>query len=307
MASCNLIMHLLQPGDHMLASDDLYGGSTAYLLDIAKNNGGIHVDAIDMRDLKAVENGFKSNTKLLWLETPTNPTLKVCDIEAITKFCKAKKVICVVDNTFLSPYLQNPLDLGADIVTHSCTKYIGGHSDIIMGAVITSQDDIYKKLKTASILIGCCPGPFDCYLATRGIKTLGLRVKRSSKNAMKLAEFLEKHPKVEQVIYPGLKSHPGYELMKKQARGCGGIITIKVKGTQDNIGKFYKALALFGHGVSLGGVESLVSLPTMVTHKLVPPEIRAKLGITDNMVRLSIGIEDFEDLKNDLNHAMECL
>ncbi len=305
MAACNLVCHLLQPGDHVIVSDDLYGGTTAYFLDVAKNTGGLHVDALDLRDVKTLQEAFKPNTKLLWLETPTNPTLKVLDVEAIAKLCKEHSTILVVDNTFLSPYLQNPLELGADIVTHSCTKYISGHSDLIMGAVLTSKEDLYKKLKMAAILIGCCPSPFDSYLALRGIKTLGLRVERCQQTALKVAQFLETHPKVEKVIYPGLKSHPDYELMKKQAKGSGGIVTFKLRGTKDSAIRFYENVVLFGHAVSLGGVESLISLPVMVTHKLVPPEIRAKLGITDNMVRLSIGVEDYEDLKNDISSALE--
>jgi len=304
MAACNLVTHLLKPGDHIIVSDDLYGGSTAYFLTCAKKNYGLQVDAIDLQDLDVLESTFKPNTKLLWLETPTNPTLKVLDIEAIARICKKKGVICVADNTFLSPYLQNPLSLGADIVTHSCTKFIGGHSDLIMGAVLTSDDKLYDALKTASILTGGCPGPFDSYLATRGLKTLSLRMARCQENALKLAEFLERHPKVEKVIYPGLKSHPGYELLKRQARGSGGVLTIILKGTPEGANKFYENLTLFGRAVSLGGIESLVSLPVMVTHKLVPPDIRAKLGITDTMVRLSVGIEDFKDLKRDVENAL---
>lgn len=305
MAACNLVAHLLKPGDSIIVSDDLYGGSTSFFLTVAKDNYGLKVDAIDLRDLKLLESTFKPDTKLLWLESPTNPTLKVLDIKTIAKLCKDRGIICVVDNTFMSPYLQSPFELGATIVTHSCTKFIGGHSDLIMGAVLTSDDAIYKKLKDASILVGGCPSPFDCFLATRGLKTLALRVSRCQETAIKLAEFLEAHPKVEKVIYPGLKSHPGYELLKQQARGSGALITIILKGTTEGANKFYENLILFGHAVSLGGVESLVSLPVMVTHRPVPPETRAKLGITDTMVRLSVGVEDFEDLKKDLNQALE--
>lgn len=301
------MFHLLQPGDGVISSDDLYGGTTAFLLDVAKNNGGLKVDMLDARDLTKFEAAFKSNTKLVWIETPTNPTLKVLDIQSISRICKAKGATLVVDNTFLSPYLQNPLDLGADIVVHSCTKYIGGHSDLIMGAMITSNEEIYKTLKKVSIMIGCCPGPFDCFLASRGIKTLGLRVERCQENALKLAQFLETHPKVEKVIYPVLKSHPQHDLFMKQARGGGAIVTIKIKGTPEKVNEFYKILTLFGHGVSLGGVESLVSIPVMVTHKAVPAEMKAKLGITDNMVRLSVGVENYEDLRDDLQNALEAV
>lgn len=307
MATCDLVSHLLKPGDHVIVSDDLYGGVTGFFMTIAKDNLGLQVDAIDLRDLKTLQATFKSNTKLLWLETPTNPTLKVLDLKAIAKFCKEREVTFVVDNTFMTPYLQNPLKLGADIVVHSCTKFIGGHSDLIMGAIITSDDTIYARLKAASIFVGGCPSPFDCFLAMRGLKTLALRVERAQENAMKLATFLESHPRVETVIYPGLKSHPGHELTKKQAQGFGSLITITIKGTAEDANKFYENLVLFGHAVSLGGVESLVSLPVMVTHKGVPRETREKLGITETMVRLSVGIEDYEDLKNDINHALERL
>lgn len=307
MAACDLVCRLMKPGDHIIVSDDLYGGCTGYFLNIAKDNGGLNVDAIDLRDLKVIEATFKSNTKLVWVETPTNPTLKIIDIEGISKLCKAHNAILAVDNTFMTPFLQSPLKLGADIVIHSCTKYIGGHSDIIMGAVLTSDDKIYEVLRKAATFTGGCPGPFDCYLATRGLKTLGLRVSRSQESAMKLAELLENHPKVEKVLYPGLKSHPGYELSKKQTRGTGSMISVFIKGGSKAANTFYNNLVLFGHAVSLGGVESLVSLPVMVTHKPVPPEIREKLGITDNMVRLSVGIEDYEDLKNDITHALDSI
>jgi cystathionine gamma-lyase len=304
MGAVSVVYHYLKPGDHIVTSDDLYGGTTNYLLDLGTENEGVNVDMVDLRDVKNLVLAINEKTKMVWIESPTNPTLKIVDIIEIAKICKEKKVILVVDNTFFTPYLQNPIELGADIVIHSCTKYIGGHSDLIMGAVITSNDDIYKKLKKNSASLGCCPGPFDCFLASRGIKTLALRVERCQQTALKLAEILNKHPKIDQVLYPGLPTHPGYELNKKQARGFGGMITIKLKdATKAN--DFYKKLTLFGHAVSLGSVESLVTIPTMVTHKAVPVAAREKLGITDSMVRLSIGVEEFEDLRDDLLHALD--
>jgi cystathionine gamma-lyase len=304
MGAVSVVYHYLKPGDHIVTSDDLYGGTTNYLLDLGTENEGVNVDMVDLRDVKNLVLAINEKTKMVWIESPTNPTLKIVDIIEIAKICKEKKVILVVDNTFFTPYLQNPIELGADIVIHSCTKYIGGHSDLIMGAVITSNDDIYKKLKKNSASLGCCPGPFDCFLASRGIKTLALRVERCQQTALKLAEILNKHPKIDQVLYPGLPTHPGYELNKKQARGFGGMITIKLKdATKAN--DFYKKLTLFGHAVSLGSVESLVTIPTMVTHKAVPLATREKLGLTDSMVRLSIGVEEFEDLRDDLLHALD--
>eukprot|EP00830_Metopus_es_P007586 TRINITY_DN1720_c0_g1_i4.p1 TRINITY_DN1720_c0_g1~~TRINITY_DN1720_c0_g1_i4.p1 ORF type:complete len:401 (+),score=78.94 TRINITY_DN1720_c0_g1_i4:77-1279(+) len=307
MGAVSIICHLIKPGEHIIGNDDLYGGTSVYLKEIAVVKEGIQLDCIDLRDLKAFEAAIKPNTKMVFCETPTNPTLRVLDLVGIAKICKAKKIIMVVDNTFCSPIMQKPLELGADIVMHSCTKYIGGHSDLIMGVVVTSNDELHKQMKAVSNLLGCCPGPFDCYLASRGLKTLPLRVHRSCETAMKLAEVLAKHPKVDVCIYPGLTSHPGHELMKAQAKGFGGIITMNIKGDTAKANLFYKSLSLFGHAVSLGGVESLVSIPAMITHKGVPADVRAKLGILEGTVRLSIGIEDFEDLRDDLLHALDAI
>jgi cystathionine gamma-lyase/cystathionine beta-lyase len=224
MGAVSVVYHYLKPGDHIVTSDDLYGGTTNYLLDLGTDYEGVKVDMVDLRDVKNLVPAINEKTKMVWIESPTNPTLKIVDIIEIAKICKEKKLILVVDNTFFTPYLQNPIELGADIVIHSCTKYIGGHSDLIMGCVITSNDDIYKRLKKTAASLGCCPGPFDCFLASRGIKTLALRVERCQQTAFKLAEILNKHPKIDQVLYPGLPTHPGYELNKKQARGFGGMI-----------------------------------------------------------------------------------
>jgi cystathionine beta-lyase/cystathionine gamma-synthase len=305
MAAFMLIIHLVKSGDNVIANEDLYGGTTNYLLDPLKEEN-VTVSSIDLRDLKALENAIKPNTKLVVAESPTNPTLKVLDLPAISKVCKAHKILLAVDNTFMSPCLQNPLELGADIVMHSCTKYIGGHSDLIMGAVITSNEDLFKKMKKISNLMGGCPSPYDCFLASRALKTLKLRVEQGQKNALGLAEILSKHPKVVETIYPGLPTHPGFELLKSQAKGYGAVMSIKLK-TKEQVTKFYNSLSLFGHAVSLGGVESLVSIPAQITHKNVPADLRAKLGITDTLVRLAVGIEDFEDLKDDLLNALDKL
>eukprot|EP00826_Nyctotherus_ovalis_P027207 TRINITY_DN2122_c0_g2_i3.p1 TRINITY_DN2122_c0_g2~~TRINITY_DN2122_c0_g2_i3.p1 ORF type:complete len:389 (-),score=101.14 TRINITY_DN2122_c0_g2_i3:203-1369(-) len=304
LAAVSIVYHMLKPGDHVISNDDLYGGTTNYLMDLGAESEGVATDFVDLRDLKALTAAIKGNTRLLWVETPTNPTLKVLDLEALATICKEKGILLVVDNTFLTPCLQNPLEFGADIVVHSCTKYIGGHSDIIMGCAMTNNEDLYKKMKKNASLLGCCPGPFDCYLASRGLKTLALRVAKAEENARKLAAVLSSHTKVQEVLYPGLASHPGHELMKKHARGFGCMITIKLKSAAE-ANAFYSSLSLFGHAVSLGGVESLVCIPVMVTHKAVPKELREKLGITDSMVRLSIGIEDVEDLKDDILQALE--
>ncbi len=276
-------------------------------MEVGCKEEGVALDMVDMRDTKNLVAAIKPTTKLVWIETPTNPTLKILDVRAIAKICHEKKLILVADNTFMSPYLQNPLELGADIVVHSCTKYIGGHSDIIMGAVITSNDDLYARLKKNASLLGCCPGPFDCFLASRGLKTLALRVERAEQTAMKIAELLTKQPKVEEVLFPGLPNHPGYALNKSQTRGFGAMISIKIKGDEKKTNIFYNHLSIFGKAVSLGGVESLATIPVMITHKSVPAATREKLGITANMVRLSIGVEDFEDLRDDLLRALEAI
>jgi cystathionine beta-lyase/cystathionine gamma-synthase len=303
MAAFSLIIHLVKSGEHVIANEDLYGGTTNYLIELVKE-AGVMVTPMDLRDLKAIEGAIKPNTRMIIAESPTNPTLKILDLPALSKLCKAKNLTMVVDNTFMSPALQNPLDLGVDIVMHSCTKYIGGHSDIIMGAVLTSNDELYKRLKKTSHLLGACPGPQDCFLASRGLKTLQLRVEKAEENAGKLAQILCKHPKVVETLYPGLPTHPGHDLLKSQARGFSSMITIKLKNAEQ-VAKFYTSLSLFGHAVSLGGVESLVSIPAKITHKSLPAELKTKLGITDTMIRISVGIESYEDLKDDLLHALD--
>ena len=304
MAAVCLVLHLLRPKDHLIANVDLYGGTTNFLNDLAPNCQGIDVEKIDFCDLAAFVKAIKPTTRMVLLETPTNPTLKVYDLKAVAKICKEKKLIMVVDNTFMSPYLQNPLALGADIVIHSCTKYIGGHADLVMGAVMTSDEALHAELRKASILLGPCPSPFDCFLALRGVKTMALRVEASQANAAKLAEVLAAHPKIEECLYPGLASHPGRAIMLAQSRGFGGMITVKVRGTAEQAKKLCDSLTLFTHAVSLGGVESLVTIPAMITHKSVPLDVRQKLGITDNMVRFSVGIEEFEDLRDDILQAL---
>jgi len=306
MAAVSVVYHLLKPGDHVIANDDLYGGTTGYLNSLGSDNEGVKVQPVDCRDLAAVKAAITDKTRMIWIETPTNPTLKIIDIAEISKIAKEKNLILVADNTFFTPYLQNPLDFGADIVIHSCTKFIGGHSDIIMGAVLTSTDDLYAKLKKNSINLGCNPSPFDCFLASRGLKTLAIRVEKGQENAAKLAEVLSKNPKLSQVLYPGLKNHPGYDTNKKQSRGFGAMITIVLKDAK-KANDFYKKLTIFGHGVSLGGVESLVSIPAMITHKAVPQAQREKLGITEGMIRLAIGVEEFEDLRDDLLQALDAI
>ena len=298
-----IIGSLLKAGDHVIAGDDLYGGSFR-LFDKVLKNYGLEFDYVDTTDAKNVEKALKPNTKLVWLETPTNPMLKISDIQAVAKLTQSKKILLAVDNTFMSPVFQRPLELGADLVVHSATKYIGGHSDMVGGAIVTSRDDLREKLFFMSNAIGPIASPMDSFLALRSLKTLGVRMRAHEENAKGIAEFLEKHPKVEKVIYPGLKSHPQHEIAKKQMHGFGGMITAHLKGDLSVARKFLEKVQVFSLAESLGGVESLIEHPAIMTHASIPPENRKKLGILDNLVRFSVGIENFDDLKRDLEQAL---
>jgi len=301
-AEATLLISLLKKGDHIIAFDDLYGG-TRRLFNQTLSSFGLKFTYLDVRYLENVERAIKRNTRMIWLETPTNPLMKLCDVRAISKIAREQNVITVVDNTFMSPYFQNPLDLGADIALHSTTKYLGGHSDVVGGAIMLSNEELYSKLKFNQNAIGAVPSPFDCFLVLRGIKTLALRMERHNYNALKIAEYLESHPRVEKVNYPGLKSHPQHELAKKQMTGFGGILSFQIKGNLKDVKNFVKKLKIIAIAESLGGVESLVDHPALMTHASLTKEEREKIGITDNLLRLSVGIEDVEDLIADLNQA----
>jgi cystathionine gamma-lyase len=302
-AETTLTLSLLKAGDHVVAFENLYGG-THRLFDKILANYGLEFSYVDASGPKNVEKAIKANTRLIWLESPSNPLLRLCDIQAISAIAKKHGVLVIVDNTFASPYLQNPLDLGADIVLHSTTKYINGHSDAIGGAIMTSNHELYAKLKFSQNALGGVPSPFDSYLVLRGTKTLGVRMERHCQNAQKLAEYLNKHPKVESVIYPGLKTHPQHELAKKQMSGFGGMITFTPKGSKADGAKFLKKLKVIALAESLGGVESLINQPAAMTHASIAREERERLGVTDNLLRLSVGIEDYEDLEADLKQAL---
>jgi cystathionine gamma-lyase len=300
-----IIQTVCSAGDHVVACDDVYGGTQRYMRQISQLKNGVEYTFVDMTNAENVAKAIKPNTKLIWVETPTNPTLKVCDIEKICALAKGKNIITVVDNTFPSPYLQSPLLLGADISVNSVTKYIGGHSDVVMGVLVCNDDDLRAKLFFTSKTVGGTPGPFDSYLALRGLKTLKVRMDAACRSAQILAEFLEAHPMVEQVIYPGLKSHAQHDVAKKQMRGFGGMITFFLKGGIEESRKFLASVKVMTLAESLGGVESLIECPAVMTHFSVPPEIRKELGISDNLIRLSVGLEDVEDLVQDLQHAFE--
>eukprot|EP01041_Mallomonas_annulata_P000928 gene927-1798_t len=304
LAATSSILQTLKSGDHVICVDDVYGGTQRYFRQIVSPNTGITFSFINMENLDNIEAAVNENTKLIWVETPTNPLLKIIDIKKVSTLAKNKGILLCVDNTFMSPYLQNPLSLGADLVMHSVTKYIGGHSDVVMGAIITNSEDLYTKLRFIQNGVGAVPSPFDCYLAHRGLKTLHLRMEAAMKNAITIAQFLETHPLVEKVIYPGLTSHPQYELCKEQASGPGAMITFYVKGNLDATGHFLTRLKVFTLAESLGAVESLIEAPALMTHASVPADKRLELGISDNMVRISVGIEHVDDLLEDLRNAL---
>lgn len=303
LAAMDAIMRLLSPGDEVIASDDLYGGSYRQMVKVHERYG-IKSQLANLSDTASMQKKINKNTKLIWIETPTNPMLKLVDIKAVTTIARKKGILTCVDNTFASPYLQQPLELGADIVLHSATKYLGGHSDVVMGAAITNQQDISDKLYFLQNAVGAVPGPQDCFLMLRGIKTLHLRVERSCKNAKKIAKYLANHPKVGKVYYPGLKSHPQHELAKKQMSDFGGMVSFDFNdGTFDMANKVLTSTNYFTLAESLGGVESLIGHPASMTHASIPREERLKVGLTDSLIRLSVGIEDVEDLIADLEQA----
>lgn len=303
LAAMDCIAHTLSPGDHVICGDDVYGG-TFRLFDKVIQRFGIQFTFADLSDLKKVEKLFTPKTKLLWLETPTNPMLKIFDIRALTALARRRGALSVVDNTFMSPYFQRPLELGADIALHSVTKYLNGHSDVVGGAIVLNDKALYEKLKFLQNAMGGVPAPMDCFLVMRGIKTLHLRMERHAASAMEIARFLEKHPKVERVVYPGLPSHPQHAIAKKQMSGFGGMITFFLKGGLKEARKFLESVKLFTLAESLGGVESLIEHPAIMTHASVPPENRKALGIHDNLVRVSVGVEDLADLRQDLEQAL---
>lgn len=304
LAAETAVLSILKPGDNIVAMDDLYGG-THRLFTQVFSNLGITTTFVDGTNLGEIERAVTPKTRLIWVETPTNPLLKIADIEAISKIAKTKNVLLVVDNTFASPYFQQPLNLGADIVVHSTTKYINGHSDVVGGAVILNDEILYEKIKFYQNSAGGILGPFDSWLTLRGLKTLAVRMKQHEQNAQKIAEALLISPYVLAVNYPGLSSHPQHELAKRQMKGFGGMISFEINGGISEVNKFVKSLKVFSLAESLGGVESLVAHPVNMTHASIPKAERERIGIKDNLIRLSIGIEDIEDLLADLEYALE--
>ena len=306
MSACSLILQSLPHGSKILCGDDVYGGTYRLLNTIYNDRFEIkHINTTDIESFKIELNSF--NPDLVWIESPTNPMLQISDIKAICKSAHIVGAKVVVDNTFMSPYFQNPLDLGADMVMHSLTKYINGHSDVVGGAIMLNDESQYEKLWYLQNSIGPSQSPFDSWLILRGVKTLSVRMKAHEENAIKIADFLIAHSKIEKVIYPGLESHPQHELAKSQMNGFGGMLSFYIKGGLSESNKFLKQLSLFTLAESLGGVESLIEHPAIMTHASVPVKERNELGISDNFIRISVGIEDIEDLKADLKQALDAI
>jgi len=304
MGATDAVMKLLQPGDEVITGDDLYGGSYRIFTKVFANYG-IKFHFLDLSNPEIIREYTNQSTKLIWIETPTNPTMQIVDIAAVTQIGKEKGLLTVVDNTFASPYLQNPIDLGADIVMHSVTKYIGGHSDVVMGALMMNDEDLYKRLFFIYNACGATPGPMDSFLVLRGIKTLHLRMKAHCENGRKIAEFLKTHPRVDKIYWPGFTDHPNHEVAKKQMRDFGGMISITLKGADlQETFKVASSFRVFTLAESLGGVESLINHPVTMTHASIPKEAREKVGVVDNLLRLSVGVEDVDDLLDDLKQAL---
>lgn len=304
MAAIAAAFSLLEAGDHLIIASDIYGG-TYRLAKSQLTRQGIEVSEFDASRPESLREVVQANSKLVIFESPTNPTLKIMDVAAIAEIARECGILSVVDNTFASPYLQNPIDLGVDIVVHSTTKYISGHSDVIGGAIITNHEFIYQQALTYIKTVGSVPSPFDCWLTVRGVKTLSVRMERHSSNAQRIAEYLATHPRVKHVYYPGLESDPGHEIAKKQMRAFGGMVSFEVDGTTEQTKRFAEACRIFQLAESLGGVESIIGYPPVMSHGCMTPEEREAMGVYDTQIRLSVGIEDVEDLIEDLELAFE--
>jgi cystathionine gamma-lyase len=304
LAAAATVLDLLDSGSHIIAMDDLYGGSYRLFERVRRRSAGLDFSFVDLNDAQALKAALKPNTRMIWAETPTNPMLKLVDLNKVATFAKKHGLILVVDNTFCSPMLQRPLEWGADLVLHSATKYLNGHSDMVGGVVVAGSGNLAERMAFLQNSVGAVSGPFDAFLAMRGLKTLHLRMKAHCEGAMDLAKWLEKHPAVERVIYPGLKSHPQHVLAKRQMDGFGGIISMEVRGGLKKARQVLERCELFALAESLGGVESLIEHPAIMTHASVPHANRKRLGISDGLIRLSVGVEDIDDLRNELASAL---
>lgn len=304
LAGASTVLDLLDSGSHVIAMDDLYGGTYRLFERVRRRSAGLDFSFLDLNDPAALKAALKPNTKMIWAETPTNPMLKLVDLAKLSAFAKKHGLLLVVDNTFCSPMLQRPIEYGADLVLHSATKYLNGHSDMVGGIVVAANNDMAERMGFLQNSVGAVAGPFDSFLAMRGLKTLHLRMKAHCQSALDLAKWLERHPAIERVIYPGLKSHPQHALARRQMDGFGGIISAEVKGGMRAARKMLERCEIFALAESLGGVESLIEHPGVMTHASIPAATRKRLGISDGLIRLSVGVEDVEDLRAELKHAL---
>ena len=305
LAAAATVLDLLDSGSHVIAMDDLYGGTYRLFEKVRRRSAGLDFSFVDLNDTAALKGALKPNTRMIWAETPTNPMLKLVDLTKVAAFAKKHGLLLVVDNTFCSPMIQRPLEYGADLVLHSATKYLNGHSDMVGGIVVAGSAELAEQMGFLQNSVGAVAGPFDSFLAMRGLKTLHLRMKAHCESALALAKWLERHPAVERVIYPGLKSHPQHALARRQMDGFGGIITIEVKGGLKKARRMLERCQLFALAESLGGVESLIEHPAIMTHASVPAANRKRLGISDGLIRLSVGVEDLADLRAELEDALQ--
>jgi cystathionine gamma-lyase len=304
MAAINNVLNLLKAGDHLVCTNDMYGGTYRILEEVYRDYG-VEFSLVDTTDPASIEAALRKNTRMIWVETPSNPLLRITDLAAVARIGKSRNLITVMDNTFATPYFQRPLDLGIDIVVHSTTKYLGGHSDVVGGLVITSNERHFKRLGFCQNAVGGTPGPMDAYLVLRGIKTLAVRMKEHMANAVKVAEFLESHPRARKVMFPWSPGHPQYDLVRKQMSGMSGMVSFEIDGDLNDARRFLERVRLFTLAESLGGVESLIEHPVTMTHSHVPAEVRQQAGISDSLIRVSVGIENVDDLIDDLRQAME--
>ena len=308
LAGISTLLETLDAGAHVVASDDLYGGSFRLFERVRKRSAGLRIDYVDLADMDAVAAAVRPETKLIWIETPTNPMLKLVDLEVIARFAKERGIRTVADNTFASPWVQRPIELGIDAVVHSTTKYLNGHSDMVGGTVVVGENaELRDQMKFLQNAVGAISGPFDSFLALRGLKTLALRMERHCANALELARWLETRPEVRRVIYPGLESHPQHELARRQMNGFGGIVTVELNAGLAETKRMLERTQLFSLAESLGGVESLIEHPAIMTHATIPPDQRQALGISDGLIRLSVGVEDVSDLRADLETALKAV
>jgi cystathionine beta-lyase/cystathionine gamma-synthase len=306
MAAETTVMHLLKTGDHIISGDDVYGGTYRLFQDVMRAFG-LEFTFLRLDNQKRIEEAIKPNTRMLWLETPSNPLLNIVDIEMVVDIAKKHKLLTVADNTFATPYFSRPIEYGVDLVVHSTTKYLNGHSDVVGGAVVTTTDGLAQRLQSLLNAMGTCAAPFDCWLVLRGIETLPVRMNQHQENGLAVANYLERHPKVKRALYPGLKSHKGHEIAKRQMKGFGGVVSFELRGGIEGVNTFLRKLKAFSLAESLGGVASLAGHPATMSHAAMPKDYKEKVGISDELIRLSVGLENIDDLIEDLEQAFEHL